>query len=235
LTSTLRDMVNKGVDARQSKVAETAATRRAQREVLSKPPDFGTPVLRENFDSLPQAKQFISTENPDAFSIADGCLHINARANTFAYLSIPLDATAAGTAGTGGFMVKIRHGTDGGASWGPAAMLRWADGGYLRIGTRSDGTLQYDIPGHQAQTSQYEMTKWIWLRARWLDTHCVIECSTDGEAFEQLWGFDHPKAFVGLAAELMVGKVPFSGQPKDYPQLGPQGECDLEFVEVYGR
>ena len=229
LVPDLREAVLAGVDARQAKVAEQAAARRAESEALEKPPAWGAPVFRESFDRMPDAKRLVSPKNPDPFTIADGSLHVRAYAHTFAYLSIPLDVKAAG------IVVRIRQGTDGGMSWGPSVMLRWADGWALRIGTRGDGTLQADVPGRQFHGSAYDMTRWVWLRARWLDNLCVIERSADGVTFERLWTLDGSTAFAGRIAELSVGKVPYDGRPADYTEPGQQGECDVDFVEVYGR
>ena len=114
-------------------------------------------------------------------------------------------------------------------------MVRWADGWTLRIGTRGDGALQTDVPGRQFHGSACDVTQWVWLRARWLDNLCVIERSADGVTFERLWTIDRPGAFVGPIAELSVGKVPHTGEPADYTELGQVGECDVDFVEVYAR
>jgi len=137
-----------------------------------------------------------------------------------------------------GFVAKIRQGTDGGMSWGPAAMLRWSDTSGLRIGTRSDGNVQGDILGLLGQQRLFpgcDGGRWVWLRARWLDRRGIMERSDDGVNYEHLWTFDHGGAFNGEAAELLVGKVPYNGQPKDHTDAGSTGESDIAFVELYGR
>jgi len=227
LVPSLRQTVDAEVDARQAQIAQRAAALRAERDALAKPPTWTAPVFRESFDKMPDAKPFVSPNDPNPFSIADGSLHIHAFAHSFAYLSIPLNARAAGV------VVRIRQGTDGGMSWGPSAMLCWPNGWTLRIGTRGDGTLQADLPGRQFHGSTYNPSDWIWLRARWTDHLCVIEKSADGVSFEPLWTFDQPDAFAAPASELLVGKVPYNGEPADYTELGPVGDCDIDFVEVY--
>lgn len=129
-------------------------------------------------------------------------------------------------------MIRLRHGTDGGLSWGPAALLRWPDGALLRIGTRSDGKLQADVLGRQLYGSDYD-GQWLWLRARWGPKRGVIERSADGQTYERVWTFDHGGAFNAEAAELLVGKVPYNGQPEDYTEPGELGECEVDGVQVY--
>ena len=77
--------------------------------------------------------------------------------------------------------------------------------------------------------------RWVWLRARWLRRSGVIEHSADGVTYKHLWTFDHGGTLNNPITELLVGKVPFNGDPKDYIDPGPVGESDLDFVRVYGR
>jgi len=110
-------------------------------------------------------------------------------------------------------------------------------GSVLRIGLRSDGKLQTDILGQQIVGGQHDTDqagKWIWLRARWLDHVGVFESSTDGKAFEKAWTFEHNGRLAGNVASLSVGKVPFNGEPQDYTDAGAEGECEVDWVRLYG-
>jgi hypothetical protein len=229
LNPDLRLAVDREADARQAKVAEKAAATRAERQALATPPAWGEPVLAEGFDKLPAAEQLVSPANPTPFSVVDGCLRTRGPASTFAFLKQPVKTRASG------LVVKIRHGTDGGMSWGPAAAVRWQDGSLLRLGTRSDAKMQADILGRQSVGSTVRPDRWIWLRARWLRRTGVVERSDDGVTYERVWTFEHGGTLNGPIAELLIGKVPFNGDPTDYTDPGPVGESDIDFVHVYGQ
>ena len=138
LTSGLKETVDREVDRRQAEVAGKAAAMQAERETLARPARFGKAAYELRFDGLPQGEQHVSPANDKVFSVGDGVLRVRAHAHTFAYLTIPLSDLKRVEA----MEVKIRQGSDGGMSWGPAAMLRWANGAAVRVGTRSGGTLQ---------------------------------------------------------------------------------------------
>jgi hypothetical protein len=227
LTPELRRTVDEQVDARQAIVASRVKAARAEIEALRNPPAWDKPALSVDFKTIPDAKQLVSPKNTSPFSIVEDRLHIRAHANTYAYLRIPLNFKAKG------FAVKVRQGTDQGQSWGPAAMIRWTDGAGLRIGTRSDGQLQTDILGRQTCGGKYDPSKWVWLRARWLAKRGVVERSDDGRTYERLWTFEHGGVVNARTTELLVGKVPYNGEPTDYPEAGGLGECDFEFVSIY--
>jgi len=229
LAPDLHRAVEEGVEARQASVTERTTALRAERDALEAPPDWGAPAFIQRFGALPEAGQAVSPRNEEPFSIRDGSLHVRGHANTYAFLRIPVSAKAKG------FVVKLRQGSDGGQSWGPGAMLRWQNSGGLRLGTRSDGTLQSDILGSQEHGSAYDPAAWVWLRARWTDGMGVVERSSDGVTYERLWTFEHGGALSGPTAEMLVGKVPYNGEPKDYSEPGGVGECAIAFVEVYGN
>ncbi len=185
-------------------------------------------VAAFEFDTMPAAENLVSPLNPDALSVADGCLHVKARASTFAYLKLPVNKTV------GGFEIKLRHGSDGGMSWGPAAMVRWDNGEALRIGARSDGVLQVDSPPVQTLGPAFDPNAWVWLRARWHDKTGVVEYSTDGAHYTRFHSF--PFAAVGSAVtEVLIGKVPCHGKPDDYTEPGAVGECDIDYVRLYAE
>jgi len=229
LNSSLRVAVDREADARQAQVSEKADATRAERQALTSPPVWGDPIFAEDFDKLPAAEQLVSPANATPFTVVDGCLHTRGLASSFAFLKLPAQVQASG------FEVKLRLGTDGGMSWGPGAALRWQDGSLLRLGVRSDGKLQADILGRQSVGGAAPPDRWVWLRARWLRRSGVIEHSADGVTYKHLWTFDHGGTLNNPITELLVGKVPFNGDPKDYIDPGPVGESDLDFVRVYGR
>ena len=54
-------------------------------------------------------------------------------------------------------------------------------------------------------------------------------------SFERLWTFEQGNAFDGPPAELLVGKVPYNGQPRDNDAIGIVGECEIGEVRVFGE
>lgn len=228
LTPELRGVVEKDIDARQALVAQKAAAIKADHEALTRPPKWGKPMFVADFDAMPQGEPIVSGQNPTALAVRDGVLEIQAHGNTYAFLRIPVAVKASG------LVVKVRQDTDAGQSWGPGAMLRWDLGG-VRIGTRSDNTLQSDVLGTQQHGGEYNPSQWVWLRARWRGTSGVVERSTDGETYERLWTFEGAQALEGTTAQLLVGKVPYSGEPQDFQEAGPEGKCEVDYVEVYGE
>ena len=227
LTPALRAEVDALMAARQETVGERAAAMLAERIALSEEPDWDEPLFAIEFEAMPDAEQVISPVNPDSLSVDKGILSIRGHGNTYAFLKIPLDTTARG------FVTRIRQDTDAGQSWGPGAMLLWPSGSGIRLGTRSDGTLQSDIFGQQTHGGEYDTSTWVWLRARWLDRSGVIERSDDGERWERLWAFEHGDVASGQTTELLVGKVPYNGEANDYGVQGPKGRCSIDFVRVY--
>lgn len=223
----LRISVEENIDARQAAAASTAAVRSAEMAALKAPPSWTTHAVSHVFTELPGAEAFVSPMNTTAFSIVDGTLQITAHAHTYAYYRFP-QAQA-----LDGFVVKLRQGTDGGMSWGPAALLRWPDETAIRVGLRSDGLLQADLAGRQLLGGSHASAGWVWVRARWLERSGVIESSTDGEHFERVWSFEHAGAFTRTPSELLVGKVPYSGRPADHIEPGPTGACEVAFIETY--
>lgn len=224
----LRKRVEDGLDARQTLAADKTTAMRAAHEALAMPPVWGQPVFALNFDSLPQGDQLVSQLNPNPFTVANGVLEVDAHANTYAFLRIPLGIKA------GGVVVRLRQGDDGGQSWGPGVMLRWEGGAGLRLGTRSDNTLQSDVMNIQQIGSNHNPSQWVYLRARWKGPFGVIERSLDGQNYERVWTFEHGGLLNAETAELLVGKVPFNGEPEDYQVAGEIGKCAFDFVEVFG-
>lgn len=228
LTPALRETVEREIDARQARAQEEHAALVADHAVIKEPPRWGDPAFAVTFEELPDAEPMISEKNAEPFAAVDGALQIRAHAHTFAYYGIPLNVRS------DGFIVRLRQGTDGGMSWGPAAMLRWPGGAGVRIGSRGDGTLQADVIGTQWHGGTHDPGRYVWLRARWGARVGVVERSDDGIAFERLYTFEHGGLLNGPAAELLVGKVPYAGEPKDHVEAGEQGECLIDFVRVYG-
>ena len=63
----------------------------------------------------------------------------------------------------------------------------------------------------------------------------VVERSSDGKNLEKGLDLRARGRNEYTPTELLIGKVPYNGQPVDYPETGPVGECDFEFVSVYGE
>lgn len=223
LTPEYRDQVDREVENRQQKVpAKFAAA-----EAFDRGPNWREPpALPIEFDAIPDGEAVISPANPDAIRIRDGCLHIRSHANTYAFLRIPVNRHI------NGFVTRIRQGTDGGMSWGPAAMVRWANGDAARIGLRPE-RLQADILGTQTLGPAQDPRAWVWLRVRWNDTMGVAEYSHDGVGYQRFLTFRRASSPNDAVTELLVGKVPYNGDSKDHTDPGPVGECDIDFVRVY--
>ncbi len=229
LTPALRLEVDRAVEQRQAEVAAKAAARATEQAALAAPPPWGPPIRVVDFAVLPTGRAVVSPANDAAFNLVDGALEITAHASTYAYLELPLTEPAAGV------MVKLRRDSDGGMSWGPAVALRWTDGSLLRVGVRSDGQLQSDVLGSQALFSACEADQWVWLRARWLARAGVVERSLDGVTWQSVSHFEHGGKCAGQPVTLLVGKVPYNGQPVDHTVPGEVGRCRFGRVEVYGR
>ena len=232
LTAALQAEVDAGCERRQAEVGAKADAARAERAALKAEPEWGEPLLAVEFDEMPEAESLISEHNPDPFTVADGALTVRGAGNTHAFLKLPLEGAVQG------FTVRMRLGSDAGQSWGPGVCLVLGSGAKVRIGLRSDGLLQSDILGSQRIGASHQTDKdgeWIWLRVRWLGTVGVFEHSPDGETWERAWTFEHGGALNSDAAALLIGKVPYNGEPQDYSVPGDVGECQFESVQVYPR
>ena len=229
LTPKLREELDSLVDAGQAKIPEKLASLRAERESLGEPSNWGSPVFEEEFTAIPTAPSGVSSQNSDPFSVADGSLRIRAHANTFAYYRFPLKARARG------LVIKLRQGTDGGMFWGPRALLRWPDGTKFGLGTRSDRSLTVTGPEGQFDGGVHDPRNWVWLRARWGKKQCVFESSTDGHVYQRVWAFERAESLNEETGELIVGKIACSGLDVDYVTPGGVGECEIDFVRVYGE
>ena len=227
LTPALREQTERGADARQAGVAERAEILAVEQRALEAPPDWDAPILAESFETLPEWQQSVSPANDRPFSVQDGVLAITGKAHTYAFLTCPIGKAAAG------FAVKVRQYTDSGMSWGPAACVRWKDGGKLRVGLRSDGLLQSDVNGQQRLGGKHDAEKWIWLRARWLAHSGVIEASVDGTDYHRLWTFTRCAMESDEVESISVGKVPYNCEPKDHSEPGAMGVCFAGELAVY--
>ena len=225
LTPELHHKADQLVRERQKRVGEKA---HALKAFLAAPDWRPEPVFAAEFDAMPEAGRFVSPSNEQLFSVADGCLGVRAHAHTFAYLRFSIERPA------DGFVVKLRQGSDGGMSWGPAAMARWSNGDGIRIGARANA-LQADVMGTQVLGPSYDPGTWVWLRARWNDQTGVVEYSKDGAAYERFFTFFRAGNPEERIAELLVGKVPYNGMPQDHTEPGALGECDIDFVRLYSR
>ncbi len=231
LNPRLRREVDRGCNQRQARIREKAAMVQADLARLSEPPQWGEPVLSLDFDQMPAAEQVVSTANPDPFKLADGVLRVRGHGHTYAYLKLPVGRRIEG------LVVRLRQGTDEGMSWGAGVMVRNASGRGIRIGVRSDGQLQTDILGEQRTGSHHgtkEPGQWIWLRVRWGKYGGVVEQSNDGQAYTPAWRFTGSDLLLGEVTDLLVGKVPYNGQPQDHVEPGLVGECEIDMVRLYG-
>ena len=227
LAGHLREKVDRAVLQRQAEVPKKADALRA---FWTKGPDWKeTPMFALEFEALPKAETLMSPKNNEPFSIVDGALHIRAHASAYAYLRVPIDRHCAG------FVVRVRQGTDGGMSWGPGAMIRWINGDGIRVGSRP-AELQADVMGTQTVAGPgFDPKAWIWLRARWDETTGVVEYSRDGASYTKYFTFSRNTPPTDTITELLVGKVPYNGQPQDNADPGDLGECDIDFVRLYDR
>ena len=119
--------------------------------------------------------------------------------------------------------------------WGPCALLCWPDGMKLGLGTRADQSLSVTTPEGQCDGGVHDPSNWIWLRARWGKNYAVIESSTDGRVYQRVLVSKHLGSLNDETAELIVGKIARSGVDVDYVTPGGVGQCEIDFVRVYGE
>ncbi len=224
ITPALRDLVDAGVRERQGRIAETIAARRAFLEAK----DWTRPVAWESaFDDLGDAARFASDGN--TLAAADGCLAIQGRAHTHAFLEFPLDAEVSG------FELRLMQDTDLGMSWGPGAALLLDNGAYIRINARSDGRFQGVVWNSEFLDSGHDPTQWVWLRVRWEGATGVMEFSRDGVHYQHYAVFPM-RVGVPKAAAIRVGKTSPIGKAEDNKgDAGLAGACRIDWVRVYGK
>ncbi len=226
LTPALRDQIEKAADKRQRILPEQARQLAAEQQALRSPPDWGKPIIDERFAAVPSWTQTVSPLNPAPFAITDGKLAITGKASTYAYLTRPLGQRISG------MVFAVRRGTDSGASWGPAACIRFQRGPLIRVGLRNDNLLQGDILGNHRLAAGFEPAKTVWFRLRLTDHYGLVERSDDGENWRRLWTFEHGGAALD-AQDISVGKVPYHGRPEDFTDPGPAGTCFIERLTLY--
>ncbi|MCC6491267.1 MAG: hypothetical protein IT364_27505 [Candidatus Hydrogenedentes bacterium] len=227
LTAELRERVERGVDERQAQVAEAAKARAQEYQALRTPPGWDQPALIAHGPGFLEWTQTVSPANQEPFADQDGALAITAKAHTYAFLSSPLGAAAHG------FVIRLKQNTDGGMSWGPAVCLRWKAGTHLRVGLRSDGSLQADLGGEQHLFGKHDPSQWTWIRVRWLQHSGVVEASANGKDYEPVWFFEHGGTLTGPVESIAVGKIPYSGAPVDHTDPGAAGTCRVGEVAIY--
>ncbi|MBX7256493.1 MAG: hypothetical protein K1Y02_09045 [Candidatus Hydrogenedentes bacterium] len=227
LTDALQAAVDKGVDDRQAQVAAKSEARSAELNALLAAPAWGEARLVAKADDLLKWTPSVSPLNSNAFAARDGVLAITAKASTYAFLTHPLTAPAHG------FVFRMKQGTDGGMSWGPAVALRWPSGAFFRVGLRSDGSLQSDLNGEQQLFGKHDPSQWVWVRVRWLEQSGVVESSTDGAKFERVWTFSHKGMFLAEAPSILVGKVSYNCTEVDHSDVGSEGVCYVDEVRVF--
>jgi len=223
----LREAVELASALRQEGLAARTARLHDEDRALHAPPAWTRSVMTQAFTNLPDWESFVSDLSPNPFSIdADGLL-IHADAHTHAFFQTAL------TQPVSGVVVKLKQGTDGGMSWGPAVFVGWENGRSLRMGLRSDGRIQVNRDGREQLFDGNGADQWHWLRARWLGELGVVEHSLDGANYRTLLSFRHGGGYLGNAAALLVGKVPYDGQPHDHSDPGEPGVCAVGEVVVY--
>ncbi len=227
LTPELRGQVERECEARQAKIAEHSKARAGELRALRAAPAWTAPLLQEQGQGFLSWTQHASPRNPNPFATAEGALSITACASAHAFLTREVSAVPKG------FVARLKQGSDGGASWGPAVLIRWKNGACLRVGLRNDLLLQSDFNGEQRLFGKHDPNAWIWLRARWLETSGVVETSTDGEHFQPVWSFEHGGTLAGPAEMIAAGKVPYNGAALDYEEPGATGTCFIEQVRLY--
>ncbi len=227
LTPALRGEVERGCAERQARIAETTRLRLDEQRALKAPPGWGTPVLEAAGETMAAWTPSISAQNAAPFAVEEGALRVTARANTHAFFTAPLGGAVRG------FGARLRQGTDGGQSWGPAVCVRWKNGSVLRVGLRSDGLLQADLNGDQRLFGKHDAAAWTEVRARWLARSGVVEARGDGGEWQVVWKFEHGGTLSGPAESVSAGKVPYNGGTTDHSEPGPEGVCLIRQLAVW--
>lgn len=229
LGTNLRNAVEQGVEARQQQMGMKTREMAEEEKILSAEPRWKKPVFSETFNAVPNWTQSVSPLSVNPFAAKDGVMSVTARAHTHAYLTRLLDAEIHG------FTAKVRQGNDGGQAWGPAVQLRWKNGARLRVGLRSDGVVQSDIDGEQRLHGRFDPSQWVWLRVRWFKSLGIIEQSEDGATWKKIADFVHEARFCEAPENVSVGKIPYTGEPMDLPEVnaGSAGTSKWDELTVY--
>jgi len=211
LTPNLRKEIEQLADERQKEIPNNSKKRAEEEKILLQEPSWTEPIFIEEFDSIPECKSFVSSLNNNTFSIQNGIMSISALPNTYAYFTCPLNKIVHG------FIVRFKLGTDTGMSWGPAVQIRWGNGARLRVGIRSDGLIQLDIGGEQKLFKEFDMNEWVQLRTRWTEHAGIIEILKSDNQWQRIAYFNHACPILTPAENISFGKVPYNGEPIDYP------------------
>ncbi|HOQ32046.1 MAG TPA: hypothetical protein PLA12_05985 [Candidatus Hydrogenedens sp.] len=211
LTPNLCKEIEQLADERQKEIPNNSKKRAEEEKILLQKPSWAEPIFIEEFDSIPECKSFVSSLNNNTFSIQNGIMSISALPNTYAYFTCPLNKIVHG------FIVRFKLGTDTGMSWGPAVQIRWGNGARLRVGIRSDGLIQLDIGGEQKLFKEFDMNEWVQLRTRWTEHAGIIEILKSDNQWQRIAYFNHACPILTPAENISFGKVPYNGEPIDYP------------------
>ncbi len=187
-------------------------------------------LLEDDFDGTalsPEWKTKLSMRPGTALSVADGTMQIHAMANVCALTERPLPP--------GATLVQCRvfSGTDAGASWGPGLGLVWPNG-WWRVNVRAEG--RFGADNGQAQTfgGWSAPRRWYDLRIRLAGDTWVAEVGEDGEYWEII-GTRPAAELDGLPTAVRIGKMAGDGSNTDYEVLGPEGDCQIDTLRVWGR
>jgi len=212
LTPDLRKEIEKLSNQRQKEIAIITRKKAEEEKKLLQEPIWKEPFFIEEFNSLPNCQTFISPLNNNPFSVQNGIMTISALPHTYAFFTCPLNKIIHG------FTVRFRQGTDKGMSWGPAVQIRWKTGERLRVGLRSDGLFQLDIGGEQKLYKEFNPFEWTPLRVRWTESAGIIEILKADNQWHKIAYFNHACPILTPAENISFGKVPYNGEPNDYPE-----------------
>ncbi len=229
LTPELRPKIEQLADKRQREIAIISQKRAEEEQILTTEPLWNKPIFSEEFNSLPDCLSFISPQNNQPFSVQNGIMAISALPHTYAYFTGPLNKII------NGFIVRFQQGTDKGMSWGPGVLIRWGKGAQLRVGLRSDGLIQLDIGGEQKLFKEFDLNHWVQLRVRWTPHYGLIEIQKPDKRWKKITHFSHACPIDTPAQSISFGKIPYNGEPIDYPenQNLPAGTNHWDSITVY--
>lgn len=228
LNPKLQKMVDKGVNTRQAKLAAQDSGIAAGIASLEDPDWKPAKVMEYDLDKLPEGEQVISPLNSNPFSIEDGQLVITARANTYAFIKVPLKAKLEG------FEFKIKQDTDKGMHWGPGVGVMLKDGAFVRLVSRPDDRIGIGMFGNDPVFDFKTLPQeWLWLRIRWNKWGGIVKTSRDGVNYNTLWQSREADRFLGETSEIYIGKFTSTGKPIDWTDPGDVGKCEIDYIKLF--
>jgi hypothetical protein len=204
-----------------------------EKHKLSAPSDFslGRRVLfEERFAGNQLARDWtlaMSKQAGAAISVTTNGLAINAAANAAAFAERVLPP------GVALVRCDVAAQTDQGASWGPGMALVWPNGKTLRVNLRAEGRFGVDDGTRQFLEGFSKPGTACQLSIVLEEKEVAVFVRQDSESCQELARL--PRSEFGVEPlAVRLGKMSPGGKNEDFSSLGPQGQCRIEHLQVFG-